>query len=282
MTTIDSEIGGLETAILLALHAKERGKRRVKTSKVNKGWHKIETGMEIFCPTSPEYPKDMIGLEVGESNRLYTTDMNDIVVSPSRAIGRRLELGLLCSDGTFKWMLIKPMQVPRGLVPITNLPVSWYSLHFRKIREGEPESYVVKPMPLTETGVPLMKPLGWKGFEAQKERAEMEEQLAMSLSVFEDAMRSGSVLATVEEHNKLRFPVSADTYKSFFALRDGLKETPTGRRNPILHWCSKHIRQAGVRTVDVSGHERGKAEIRHGAMRLTLERSDGYTPFLPE
>ena len=280
--SIDTERDGIETAILLALHAKNKGKFRQSVAKSGKagGWSRLEAGMEIFCPRKPEFPRDMLALDPADEGRLYSVSIDDLVVSPVKAIGRGLEVGMLCQDGTLKWTLIKPMPSPRGLAAITNRPVDWFAVHFRTIRDGRREEYVRRPMPISDGRVVAAKALGWKGYDSLRDRQEMEEQLALMLSVFEDANRHGSVLATVEESVRLTFPVGDDAYRSFFALRDGLRDTPTGRRNPILHWCRDHIRRTRKRLAEVSGHERGRAELVHGNMRLTLQRSEGYSSLL--
>lgn len=280
---IETQRDGIETAILLALTARNKGRHHRKVLGGNKaGFKWIEEGMEIFCPRRPEFPQHMLVQDMRDAGRLYSGSLDDIVVSPRLAIGRRLETGLLCDDGTLKWTLIKPMPAPRGLVAITNQPVHWFAFHYREIRDGEPDVYVRRPMPLAGGRVPLMKPLGFQGLNASLEKEELEEQLALSLSFFEDAHRTGTILATVQEAVALTFPVAEDGYKSFFALRDGLRETPTGRRNPILHWCAKHMRRTPGGETAVIGHDRGKTELVHGNMRLAIERSEGYECLLEQ
>ena len=276
-SNISTEQDGLETAILLALFARNKGRVRTKIQgNKNRGMSKLVSDMEIFCPRKPEFPKDMISFDLSDNERLYSASMDDLVVSPEKAIGRRLEVAMLCDDGTMKWTLIKAMPTPRGLVAMTNRPVSWFCWHYRTVKEGKPDTYIKRPLAISDGKPQLLNPMGWKGFDARQDREETEQQLALMLSVFEDTHRSGAVLATVEEAARLTFPVGESAYKSFFALRDGLRDTPTGRRNPILHWCREHMRRVPSGETSVSGHEKGKTEIVHGRMRLSLCRSEGY------
>lgn len=281
--TIEGARDGIETAILLAMHAKaRRAPRRVNGKASKDGFGLTVAAMDEFCPRRAEFPRDMLAADISRNDRLYTTSLDAVVVSPEMAIGRGLEVGMLCQDGRLKWSKIVPMPAPRGLVALSNRPVRWFAYHYREIVEGRPDFYVRRPMPLSDGRVPLMKALGWKGLNAKQEVNDLEEQLAITLSVFEDAHRSGALLATVEEAVRMTFPVAPEAYKSFFALRDGLRETPTGRRNPILHWCAEHIRRYDGGATTVTGHDRGRAELVHGGMRLTLDRAGGYGAFLEQ
>jgi len=280
---IETRRDGIETAILLALTARNKGRHKAKkTGRDKAGFYMAEVGLERFCPSKAEFPKRMLAFDMRDADRLYTDSLDGLVVPPRAAIGHRLEAGLLCEDGTLKWSLIKPMPAPRGLVAVTNQKVEWFAYHYREIQEGQPDVYVRRPMPLAGGRVPMMKALGLHGLDPRREKEELEEQLALTLSIFEDAHRIGAILATVEEAVGLTFPVGEDAYKSFFALRDGLRETPTGRRNPILHWCQEHMRRTWSGHTKVTGHDRGKAELIHGNIRLTLERSEGYASLLEQ
>lgn len=283
-TTIASAQDPIETAILLAMYASD--KTSIKERRVERMsgalFDRAVTEMGIFCPNKAEFPRDMLMYDLADDSRLYACELSGVVVSPVAAIGHRLETCLLCEDGSLKWTLIKPMPRPRGLVALTNQPVDWFSIHYRHIRQSGPEEYVRAPLPIAGGQVPLMKVLSLKGLDAVAEQKQLEQMLAMHLSLFEDAHRTGAFLATIEEQVRLSFPVGEDTYKSFFALRDGLRDTPTGRRNPLLHWCAEHIRRNRGGITPVSGHNRGKQELVHGGMRLTLHPSEDYRTFLGE
>lgn len=271
----------IESAIIMALHmdktcvaAKGKPDRRG-------GWVKEEIGMETFCPKEPAFPRCAYTFDARSGDRIYAADMTGVVVNPISAIGHRLETMMLCEDGVLKWSCIKPMPRPKGITALTNQPHQWFCYHFRTFAKGKPQDYVKRPMALTQSGdVCPITPIGKWGFNPQADRVEMETQLAMTLSIFEDAHRAGAFLACVEEHVQLMFPIGADEYKSFLIMRDGYTSTPTGRKNPILHWCAEHFRRRNGKIAVVPEHLRGAEEFIVGPMRLTISASEGYGAFL--
>lgn len=280
--TIVEARGELETTIVMALMMDKAHVARIPKPKQNiKGWALEEMGLDKFCPPEPAFPREAYTFDAQSGARLYSVSMSDLVVSPVDAIGNRLEVMMLCPDVTTKWCCIKPMPRPRGLTAVSNRPVKWFAWHYREFRRDLTQTYIKQPMALTDDGdVCLLKPLGdWMNYDAAGVRQEQREQLAMTLSVFEDAHRVNAFLATVEEHVRLMFPVGADAYKSFLAMRDGYRATPTGRRNPILHWCAEHLRKRNGESFTVSEHLRGAEEFIVGPMRLSLEPTQGYDAF---
>lgn len=280
-TTIAAAQDHIETSILLAMYATDKkSARKPKLSRGTDGLFSREIfELGMFCPKEAEFPKDMLIYDLADSSRLYTDGLDALVVSPIKAIGRRLETALICEDGSLKWVLFKPMLRPKGIVALTNRPVHWFATHYRHIHQDGREEYVRAPMPIADGRVPLMKVLAFKGFDAVAEQKQQEQLLALQLSIFEDANRTGAFLTTVEEAVRLSFPVGEDSYKAFFALRDGLRDTPTGRRNPLLHWCAEHIRRNHGNITPVAGHNRGKQELVHAGMRLTIRPCEDYRVF---
>lgn len=280
MRSIADERSGIETAILAAMYMTAKNKALKKSERQKSGDVREITDTSIYCPKKSEYPSDFFACDLSDPGRLFSSSLDDLVVDPVRAIGRGLELGLLCEDGTMKWTKLAPMPAPRGLVAITNMRPLWFSYHFREIKDGKSQDYIKKPFALAGGKVCLMKSLNMKGFDQKADHAETSEQLALMLSIFEDAMRKGAMLATVEEHVRMRFPIGQEAYKDFLRLRDGYTDTPTGRKNPILHWCSKHLRTRGDKVFEVSPHQRGAQSLVVGPMRLTIEESEGYERFI--
>lgn len=268
----------LETAILLALHAdNRRGVKRVSKDKGRaRGLVKRTSDLGAFCPDRPEFPRHMFYMEVGSGNRIYSGSLDNIVVDPEAAIGTGLEIVALDLDGTLKWSKFKPMPAPRGLVAITNQPVRWFALHHRQIKEHAPDTYTRQPLAIADGRPVALKPLGWN-FDQASNLIEMSEHLALSLSVYEDAIRAGSMLATVQEDTSLSFPICQEGYMDFLRMRDGYRNTPTKQRNPILHWCREHLRSRNGKTFVVRQHDRGAEEFVVGPMRLSIERSTGYS-----
>lgn len=274
---INNDRDRLETAIILALHSGKMMDAKGKAIKNGDGWELQEIHLDQFCPTKNMKPKDCFITE-GRGDRLYTADLSQIVVDPVSAIGARLETMMVCDDGSLKWNGIRPMNPPRGLAAISNRPVRWFEFHFRHIgNDGRNIVYVRRPFCISNGDVVMIRVMGsWRGFNPESDRAEMREQLALVLSVYEDAVRENSYLATVEDGVRLSFPVGSEAYREYFALRDAPTKTPTGRRNPILHWCAKHIRRTPRgKDTSVRRHERGVSSITVGPMTLSLESNEG-------
>ena len=279
--TISSTQDHIETSILLAMYAadKKSARKPKLLPSTNSLFSREVFELGMYCPKAAEFPKDMLIYDLADDSRLYADGLDALVVSPVKAIGRRLETALLCPDGSLKWVCFKPMPRPKGLVALTNRPVHWFATHYRHIHQDGREEYIRTPMPISDGKVPLMKVLAFKGFDSVAEQQQQELLLALQLSIFEDANRAGAFLTTVEETVRLSFPVGEDSYKAFFALRDGLRDTPTGRRNPILHWCADHIRRNHENITPVVGHNRGKQELVHAGMRLTIRPCEDYRIF---
>lgn len=281
--TIGKKADVMETAILLALHAAGHSKKLRKGERGKNGLDREYIDMAAFCPRADIFPKECYTFDAASSERLYSSSMDDLVVDPVQAIGQRLETMMLCEDGSLKWSAILPMPKPRGIASITNRPHKWFSYHFRQIaRDGRQMDYIKKPLCLADGRVVKLKPLGWNGYRPEDEALETESQLALTLSIFEDSHRSGAFMATVKESVELRFPVGQEAYKDFFKLRDGPNETPTGRKNPIIHWCAKHIRETKSGPAEIERHKRGTETLIVGPMTLTIAPTEGYSPFKME
>ena len=279
MTGIQTEKDGIEIEIIMAMLMKNRGKRIHKPKMTR---DKIVSEMGIFLDKKPEFPTAFYVFDkAAGGGRLFTASLSELVVSPVKAIGARLETAVVDDGGVLKWFCLKPMKAPKGIVAATNAGVDWFACHYRQYSPDGQDIYIKEPMAIKRDGtVARLMPLGWRGFDSEACLAEQTEQLALSLSLFEDAVRSSAYLATVQEHVKMMFPVGEDAYKSFFAMRDGYRHTPTGRRNPILHWCSEHLRKRSDDSISVvSSHKRGADEFVCGPMRLTIQENDGYAKY---
>lgn len=283
--TIVEHRDSLETAVLLAMSATDIAAEhfKVRTEQRRRGATLYALDMDAFCSKRPVFPSRMLTVDAHGNERLYTASMDNIVVNPRAAIEAGLETCILCDDGSLKWFFVRPRATaPKGLVALTNLRHSWFELHFRHIYTDMCDVYTRMPFPMTENNrVCAMKAMGWSfnAKDAQQDRAGIETNLTLALSIFEDAMRRDAYLATVEEHTKLSFPIGEAEYLAFLRLRDGYRNTPTGRRNPILHWCAEHFRSRGDQFIPVKGHLRGAEEFVVGPMKLTIEPTPGYEPF---
>lgn len=278
---IANDRDALEDAILWAMSFRHTGSEihKEKLIKKNKHVDRVEINFGHFCGKAAMKPRSVYVFDrAAGQNRLFSSSLDGVVVDPISAIGNRLETLVVKECGTIAWMGYKPMPKPRGLAAVTNEKVKWFACHYRTIHQDGNETYIKDPIAITESGrVPLLRPMGWKGFDAKATQVEQEEQLALSLSLFEDANRVGAYLATVKEAVEIMFPVGDDAYKDFFILRDGYKNTPTGRKNPIIHFCKKHIRRvASGDVVQVGKHTRGATEIVVGPMTLHIKPNMGY------
>lgn len=280
---IEARRDHIEDAILLALHAYGSA-RPIRAEHRKDGFIFERSEMAFFC--GPDMtPRSCYTFDLANvDERLFSLDWHDLVVDPIKAIGSRLEIMMLCDDGSLKWIGVIPMKQPRGLAAVTNMKPHWFTLHFRHIaNDGRQKRYIKRPFCIAGGDLVMLKPLGWKGFQPERDRGEIRDQLMIVLSVFEDAHRSTAFLATVKESVEVVFPVGSDAYKDFFILRDGPNNTPTGRKNPILHFCSKHLRRAGsVKNIEVERHQRGTDTLHIGPMSLTIRPSDGYAQWLPD
>lgn len=279
MSNVITEKDGIEMEIIMAMLMQSAGKR-IHKQKVSKD--KIFMTIGSFLDKKPEFPKAFYVVDrSSDGDRLFSQSLSDIVVSPAKAIAKRLETAVI-DNGILKWLCFIPIKPPRGIVAATNMPVSWFGCHYRTYTPSGKQTYIKEPMALKSNGtVARLMPLGWKGFDAEMCLSEQTQQLALSLSLFEDAVRSSAYLAIVQEHVKMMFPVGEQAYKEFFKMRDGYRETPTGRRNPIIHWCSEHLRKCGADKVSVvSAHKRGSNEFVCGPMKLTIQENEGYQAYL--
>lgn len=279
---IDDQVDPIEDMILIALHSKTGKTRKLGDIKFKGGWTSVACDFSSYTPKQVLHPRDMYTTIVAEDDtdhyRLFTTDMDQLVCDPVKLIGARSET-VIMGDNDIRWLCMVPMSAPRGVVALTNQKVKWYAKHVRVITRDLREVYERFPIPIADGRIPEVKFLGWS--QSTKEvMEEQREKVALHLSMIEDAIRKNAVLATVEEHTKLRFAVSDEAYKDFFALRDGYRNTPTGRRNPILHWCARHLRKSRAGNSTVIGHERGNETLIHGNLQLSLSRNIGYEEYM--
>lgn len=280
-SNIAKDRDAIEDAILWAMEFRRTGSEMHSQRVVKKKnrSEQIQMSFGHFCGKTIMKPKKVYVFDrASNGDRIFAPSLEGVIVNPVFAIGDRLETLVIKDCGTLSWMGYKPMPAPRGIAAVTNEKVYWFSCHYRTIGKDGKETYLKDPVPITESGkVPLIRAMGWKGFDAKETQAEQETQLALCLSMLEDATRTGSYLATVKESVEIMFPVGEDAYKDFFILRDGHKNTPTGRKNPIIHFCKKHIRRTNNKnSIQVEKHARGATEVVVGPMTLQIKPNSGY------
>lgn len=263
--TIQEARDDLETAILLAMSATQG---RIPDRPRKSSGRKEEVSTDFFCRVPPEYPRHAYALSP-QPGRLYAAHPSQLICDPIQVAREGLETCLLV-DGKFLWKKICPMKPPKTVVALTNRKPHWFAVHCREIDETGKQDYSTQPVALNDDGAPApLKFVGWQGTNSAVYQREQAMMVAIMFSIYEDAMRANAYLATVQEGVKLSFAVGEDAYLEFFRDRDGWRETPTQRRNPILHWCARHLR--GANATPVKAHKRGREEVLVGPMRLTIE-----------
>lgn len=264
--TVGEASGALENAILLALDAKTSCARRERSTA--DGYHKTTSSSFVKEQAIPSH-----SYLVGDwQDRVMSLNVNSLLQSAWHTIGDRLEF-TAAFDNWIKWSAIIPMkQKPRGVAAITNQPIRWYGLHFRHVFEDGSQKYVKNPIALQENGTCCrLRFMGWDGCDAHKAQQEAQFVTMMGLNIAEDVARPTAIKATLTEGDvSLTFAVSLATYLSFFRDRDGWRDTPTRRRNPLVHWVATHLRQTPNSATEVRGHGRGRHEVHVGGMTLVL------------
>jgi len=193
-----------------------------------------------------------------------------LIDHPSDIVGKRLEAGVFSDTyADFRWMCFKPLPSrPRHALAFGGKPKFWFELHNRKIGLNGVGDYNRNIAALDADGEPLLT--GVKG-QVEPLSKEAGEQLLLTCSVKEDALRSNSFLVSISEGAELLFPVGVEAYQDFFRLRDAPKNTSSGRRNPIIHWVSKHMRKAqNGRPHEVREHKRGTETVEIDGIKATL------------
>ena len=259
----------LETLILLALDARQEyvpdKDRRVGMA--------IHEDLGKYVEAKDRHPMSAYTFDASP-DRLYSLDFADLIKHPFDYIGEGLEACFFYGHH-YKWSAIELInRRPKGFMAAGKAD-KWGVAHYRTVSlKGEnfyAKEYVAfnkagKPIPTTTTYGRVMN--------AAKRYKEECDTIALLLSMIEDCHRSGSILATVKSCTEIKFPVSYGAHKDLFKMRDGPNNTPTKRKNPILHFCSKHLRGLGENAVEVKKHWKGTDSITIGDITLSLTLSE--------
>ena len=204
-------------------------------------------------------------VDATDEDRLFAAGAEFLARHPAETLGQRSEVILAGQDGMIRWICFIKKQRPKNVIAAGRLH-SFYEFH---CMEGDLDGwheYGVRPIGFDKAGKGL--PLKVSGMQGWSEQS--CEPAIIAASIIEDAHRAGAIQATLEADAKISFPISMQDYKDFLAERDGYRNTPTRRRNPILHFCAEHSRKIGGKLVEVKSHVRGATEFDVGGMRLTL------------
>jgi len=250
----------LETLLLFAMEAPENTDTK---------WRR--TGRDVFSRSAIDQyrfddrtPQSAYTFDLMDEGRIFTLDHNDLLAHPSEIIGDGAECMIVDHNNNLvKWSRIEPCRKPaRGFAPIGKAD-KWYAVH---MRNGDPQNgwtdYIKGYNAIAKDGKQI--PIKWMNanrFDAY-DLQRNADQIIMMCSIIEDAHRFGAFLASTRVTSEILFPVGYDSYRDFFSLRDAPRNTPSGKRNPILHWVTSHIRktQSG-KEAHVKQHLRGVADV---------------------
>lgn len=256
----------LETLLLMMLEGNaEQGEGAIVEGIGDRAREYVD--MTKFLRFRPCYPQSAYTFDATDEDRLIAASADYLCDHPAEILGDRTEICMIASDSV-KWSAFIRRQRPRHIVPAGRCAV-FYEMHHMQgdIKNGW-NSYGCRAVGFDSKGrTVLFRAKGLKGFTSPKDA----QNAIIAASIKEDAERSDAFTAEVEFDRSIRFPVGVQAYQDFFRLRDGYRDTQTGRKNPILHWCSEHLRekQNGGMT-QVKGHMRGTDSIEVDGMKLVL------------
>lgn len=267
----ESALDKIETLLLFGLDKAETIKPKwEKDSHV----YNARSAIDLFR-FDDRWPNRSYSFDPMDLSREFTADRELLLAHPSEIIGSGAETMFLNSEnGCVKWMRIEPCRKPeRGFAAIGRAD-KWYAAHYRFGSSAEGwKDYIKGYTAISKNGAPLLvKNMQCsKGIDLRKD----SDQIIMMCSIIEDAHRTDSFLVSTKIESELLFPVGYDSYRSFFDLRDAPKNTPTGRRNPIVHWVASHLREtkSGANT-EVKRHLRGVCEVEIDGIRATITPND--------
>lgn len=211
-----------------------------------------------------------------EDDRGYAPSAEYLMAHPKEVIGDSAECALTPGAGSdlFRWIGLRRISKPPKFAVAAGKVDAWYEV---ATRDGDWSGWLKAQrglIALSASGRSL--PIKYRSYDwACIENCGMNA--IVLASVIEDSYRAGTVLASVRCGPEVRIPVCESIYKAEFRPREGYRNTPTGRLNPIIHEVAEHSRRlsSGAEVV-VKGHERGAKEIVIDGMTLTLTRNSGY------
>lgn len=269
MNTKKSEdsIDALETLLIMALE---------KPKEISLSWHRDGLGesrsaIDMF-PFDDAMPSCAYTFDAADDDRIFGDSLDYLIHHPADTIGTGKEVYFI-DDNTIKWSLIEPTRRPAKGFACLGRADKWYAAHYRLASTVNGWfDYVKAYLAIDAKGNPLpVKFMQQKNWKVEHDLI----QIHMMCSLIEDAHRAGAVLASVSDQAEIRFPIGGDAYKEFFSLRDGPRETPTGKRNPIIHWVSRHIRKTQTGGFsDVKQHLRGRHEVTINGIHASVEFND--------
>jgi len=286
MSEFDVSEDKIETLLLLFLERNIGGKRapnpsaRLGQGRESGAWDMVDPG-DVLLQRYAAAPQTAF-LPVG-GDRLYSFDYRDLTAKPWEILGRRSEVVLpKWEKGEVWWTCMQQIKhAPEG-VSAWGRAAAWYVRH---VCVADPSSgwtaYSRRVVAFSASGAPM--PVRYAGVRAGDGASNDGEIAVGDCSIIEDTLRARAVRAHVGAECALTFALDYDAYQDFFRLRDGPKQTPTGRRNPIVHWVEKHLRRMrSGKTFPIKSHSRGTESVDIGGISATLKLQTGPYPWAAE
>ena len=266
-------ISKIESLILMAMDSKHSFEKKMSIDKKSdsRGYKYKTTNVGSLLPIPDRSPSRAFTFDGTDEERLFCTDLYNLTHHPFEVIGNGSETILLMGD-MMKWVRIEPIKRPKKFSAIGRAD-RWFAMHYKTLTLYGDADYVKNVCATDKKGVLLPTRVdGWTHRNELQAFREKSTNLYLMCSIIEDAHRTGSILAEASVDNSIVFPMHYGAHKDFLKLREAPRETPTGRLNPIIHFCKKHIRKKGTeKEAEVKGHWKGKSSVTIDGMTLTIE-----------
>lgn len=267
----EQQFDDFESMILMAMDFEKYKALEAKSQKF--GDRAIECGdAGRIAGVKDRYPDCPVTFDVAR-DRLYTEDASLLLIDIIEELDRGIET-IMLHNGVIKWSLFKITKRPKGFVAIGS-PSAWVEAHYRWADIYGKSDYIKNVFPLSNSGKLMHYKIESWGFAPKKQAREAQATMNLSLSVIDDARRPGVLMAKVKDQTSIAFPVGEDFYKDFFAIREAPRETPTKRKNPIIHICKKHFRKTSISESPVKSHWRGREKISVGGISVEIS-TEGF------
>ena len=221
------------------------------------------------------------------NDRYYTESINYTPYSVRKVIGDSLEVLFADYENKggrrSKWMMIEKTDSSFGLKKHTypaliKAPYSSYISHFRLYDDNYP-TYIKKPFIIKDNKIlsPWAKNAAChKGFRAvmnDTELQEIDQNVRLMVSIKEDFIRVDSFivdLKNIDTNLISSLCVERDRLSELLFLRDN-PLTQTGRKRPIIHWVSNHLRNTKHKSnIRVIKHLRGITRFDLDGFNVTI------------
>lgn len=258
----------LETMLLMALESAPVERGETEVARIG-GASLFKSDAGVLLPFPLRTPKSAYTFELDSEDRLYTYDPTQLLRHPCEIIGEGVEFMAFNGAETLTWGGVYPMRVRPRRVAAIGKPAYWFEYHYRRgtVANGWYQS-AKRVCALTKSGAPV--PV--KIMQSAEPPSTVDAvSTLLACSILEDAHRANAILATVSSGVEIKFPVEYAAALDLFKLRDEPRNTPTRRRNPLVHWCAKHMRaRPGGGESEVRRHLRGITELSIDGITVSL------------